>query len=121
MAFGGGQLAQGSFYGNRPEEKTTYQRNVGFLQDTRSWIILPRHLSVLVSKDGKRWTQAFAATHDHDPKEMEPFTFELGEQLKHHQKIRYIRVVAENFGTLPDWHPGSGHPAFIFVDEVLVR
>jgi hypothetical protein len=36
-------------------------------------------------------------------------------------RARYIRVHAENFGTLPPWHAGAGGEAFIFADEIIIR
>lgn len=36
-------------------------------------------------------------------------------------QARYVRVRATNFGIIPDWHPGVGCPAFIFIDEIWVR
>jgi predicted alpha-1,2-mannosidase len=94
---------------------------LGFLQDTRSWIILPKQVSVWVSTNGRGWQQAYAASHFHDPQDMEPAIIEIGETVDIPGKFRYVRIVAENFGDLPEWHPGSGHPSFIFVDEVLLR
>jgi len=34
---------------------------------------------------------------------------------------RYVRVVAANRRTCPAWHPGHGQPAWIFIDEIVVR
>jgi len=34
---------------------------------------------------------------------------------------RYIKVIGKNMGTCPAWHPGFGHPAWIFCDEVIVK
>lgn len=33
-------------------------------------------------------------------------------------KARRVRIVARNAGPLPEWHPGKGKPAWLFVDEV---
>ena len=33
---------------------------------------------------------------------------------------RYVRFEATSFGKIPDWHPGHGDSAFIFVDELLL-
>ena len=33
---------------------------------------------------------------------------------------RYVKVFARNYGTIPQWHPGAGYPAFIFVDEITI-
>ena len=36
-------------------------------------------------------------------------------------KARYVKVVAKNFGKLPDWHLGAGGDAFIFIDEIEIK
>ncbi len=38
------------------------------------------------------------------------------------EKISGIKEIihALNYGTIPDWHPGRGDGAFIFVDEILI-
>jgi hypothetical protein len=35
--------------------------------------------------------------------------------------LRFLRVQARNFGPLPDWHPGAGEPAWLFVDEIVAE
>ena len=45
---------------------------------------------------------------------VEPF------QLPVNRQFRYIRVEADQLGTLPEWHPGAGYPTYIFADEVLI-
>jgi len=37
------------------------------------------------------------------------------------QPARYVRITARNYGVIPDWHPGSGGHAWIFVDEILIE
>jgi len=37
------------------------------------------------------------------------------------RKYRYVKVIAKNYGKLPNWHPGKGENAFIFVDEIEVK
>ena len=36
-------------------------------------------------------------------------------------KARYVRIVASPENVMPDWHPGKGFPAFLFVDEIVVN
>ena len=36
-------------------------------------------------------------------------------------EARYLRVSARNLGTIPEWHPGRGEAAWIFIDEILVE
>ncbi len=37
------------------------------------------------------------------------------------QSCRYIRVVAKNYGKIPDGKPGAGEKAWLFVDEIEVK
>jgi len=34
---------------------------------------------------------------------------------------RYIKVVAKNYGKLPDWHLGAGGDSWLFIDEIVVE
>jgi hypothetical protein len=36
-------------------------------------------------------------------------------------KARYVKVIARNFGKLPEWHLGAGGDAFIFIDEIEIK
>jgi hypothetical protein len=94
---------------------------VGFMEDRRSWIFYPRFVEGFGSIDGVNYESVTAGdylnTYD---KEMfisrDPFLFKIKKS-----NVRYIKVFAENFGKLPDWHPGAGGDAFIFVDEIEVH
>ena len=33
---------------------------------------------------------------------------------------RYAKIVAKNYGVIPNGQPGAGNPAWLFVDEVQV-
>jgi predicted alpha-1,2-mannosidase len=110
-----------------------YQVNASFLQDTRSWIVLPTHVEFSYSIDGKEWEQMGNDTptvkpddytvqrwdarvrlgqSDNKPEPMFIFTPVLA---------RYVKVKAKNYGTLPQWHQGAGGEAFIFIDEITVH
>jgi hexosaminidase len=34
---------------------------------------------------------------------------------------KYLKIVAENYGKLPQGHPGQGSPSWLFVDEISVN
>jgi outer membrane protein OmpA-like peptidoglycan-associated protein len=36
-------------------------------------------------------------------------------------KARYVKVIAYNYGKLPEWHQGAGGDAFIFIDEIEIN
>ena len=92
-----------------------------YLQDTRAWILMPTKVNYYISEDNVNFTKAGTVDNTVDPKEYEvvikPFELKIKPQ-----KARYVKVVATNFGKLPEWH--QGHPfdsdAFIFVDEITV-
>ena len=92
----------------------------GFLQDTRSWIFMPRSLAVEVSSDGQEWRPV--GTVGHQVPEGEEGIFREDLTLAYDgPPVRFVRFRAQNYGTLPRWHRGAGGQAFIFVDELLIR
>ena len=99
---------------------TIFQAN--FLQDSRSWILMPTELEFLVSTDNINFTSAGSLKiNDVNPKENETVIKKYGLNLVNAQKARYVKVIAKNFGKLPEWHQGFGGDAFIFIDEIMVK
>jgi hypothetical protein len=92
----------------------------GFLQDTRSWILMPRKFSAEVSMDGQSWTKAGEMELNHNPQDLNNTI--IRPELKFPAvKARFLRFRAVQFGTLPAWHQGAGGESFIFCDEVEVN
>lgn len=91
-----------------------------FLQDTRAWIVLPTEITVSVSSDGQRWKEAGQLKNRRPAKSDQAFV-EILSVPSTVKKARYVRIRAKNFGLLPDWHPGAGGEAYIFLDEVIVE
>nr|MCR5709879.1 GH92 family glycosyl hydrolase [Bacteroidales bacterium] len=90
-----------------------------FLQDSRSWILLPQWVEYYTSSDGSNYVKQGHVTHFVDPKDE---TCQIHDfQLSLKTDARYVKVVAKNFGTLPDWHIGAGGRAHIFIDEVSIQ
>jgi hypothetical protein len=91
----------------------------GFLQDTRSWIWMPAELIVEVSSDGDTFVEAGRAGHD-VPDNVDGVVIRDLAVALDGRAVRYVRFRAVNYGTIPEWHPGAGGEAFIFVDELLI-
>lgn len=92
-----------------------------YLQDTRSWIVLPTEVEYFVSTDGKKFTSVGKipnpiAASDYNS-QLKKFEYHLPKPAK----ARFIKFKATNFGKLPEWHQGVGGEAFIFVDELEVK
>ncbi|KIX20615.1 alpha-mannosidase [Flavobacterium sp. 316] len=90
-----------------------------FLQDTRSWILMPTKVEFFISKDNKKFTKIASIENSTDPKEYETVIKNFSTKVK--TKARYIKVKAFNFGKLPEWHQGFGGDAFIFIDEIITN
>jgi len=89
------------------------------LQVSGSWILLPKEVTFSTSSDGKTWSMPARLTHGESPRKLEGFRY-LFVQPFGGESIRYLRVTAKR-DTLPDWHNGRGTPAWVFIDEVVVR
>ena len=92
----------------------------GFLQETRSWIFMPESVEFAVSRDGKKFETVAEFTHS-IPLDLEGSVTRDFMQAGINKKVRYIRMRARNIGVCPEWHPGAGHPAWIFADEIVVE
>lgn len=103
-------------------EKPLSSLHANFLQDSRSWILMPTHLEFLVSTDNINFTSVGSLKiEDVNPKETEFIIKDYGINLAKPQKARYVKVIAKNYGKLPEWHQGFGGDAFIFIDEITVK
>lgn len=93
--------------------------SANFLQDSRSWILMPTKVEYYVSDDNANYSLVGTIINAIDPKETDNKLkdFALNKALK----ARYVKVKAYNFGKLPDWHQGAGGEAFIFIDEITIK
>jgi len=94
------------------------QFEINFLESTKSWIFRPQHVEFLVSIDGVTYKTIFTKSFGMPQKENEQLFHILYNQ---YYNARYVKVKATNFGKLPDWHPGKGEPAWLFVDEIVAE
>lgn len=93
---------------------------VGFLQDTRSWILMPVRMTVEVSADGKNWREVARIDNKIADTDLNVQRQKLKVDFKP-VKAKFVRVKAINYGVLPKWHQGAGFDAFIFCDEISVK
>lgn len=93
---------------------------VGFLQEIRAWVLMPRTIRVAVSDDGARWVEAGTAESDVSP--------HLGGALRRDivvtmptRRARFVRVTIDGGGPLPATHASAGEMSWIFADEIVVE
>ena len=93
---------------------------MGFLQDARAWILMPRRVRFEVSEDGARYRTLGIVANTVPERETSVVTRDF-EVATSPVRARYVRVTIERYGRLPDWHPGSGEEAWFFADEIVIR
>jgi predicted alpha-1,2-mannosidase len=100
--------------------QTVHTITAGFLQEQNSWIFMPRDVEYAISLDGELFETVGTVTHDISPESdgsiaLKFILDDLG------RAARFVRVRARSIGACPEWHPGAGHPAWIFADEITVE
>jgi predicted alpha-1,2-mannosidase len=103
------------------EVKSITKISARFLQDQRSWILMPTKVDYYISEDNVNFTYYDSVANTLDPKVEENTIVNFTSNETKGKKARYVKVIAKNFGKLPDWHQGFGGDAFIFVDEIMIK
>ncbi|MDG2053003.1 MAG: sialate O-acetylesterase [Flavobacteriaceae bacterium] len=87
-----------------------------FLQDQKSWIFLPKTVTISVSDNNINFEQIghqkISLLKDMDVKIN---TTTVNFSLK---DVRYIRIEAVSIKKCPEWHSGHGGSAWLFIDEI---
>jgi hypothetical protein len=99
--------------------KPIKQVSIGTLQDTGSWIVFPQYVQYWVSDDGNNYKLVTTINTKIDIKDLTVQTQEFTAPLN--VNARYIKLVAKQYGPLPDWHESKGQPSYIFADEIVVE
>ena len=103
------------------EVKEIAEVSARFLQDQRSWILMPTKADYYVSEDDVNFKFFGSVANTVAPKEEENTIVNFTFKATKGQKARFIKVIAKNFGKLPEWHQGAGGDAFIFIDEITIK
>ena len=103
------------------EVREVRQVAMGFLQDTGSWIFMPRRIHVETSEDGVTFAAAGTVPATVPETESKATTTDYRLNLQTPQRARFVRVRVERYGKLPAWHAGAGGESWFFADEIIVR
>ncbi|HSG27687.1 MAG TPA: hypothetical protein VLA34_04340, partial [Candidatus Krumholzibacterium sp.] len=101
-------------------ERDISRVSAGFLHDQGAWIFLPRKVEFAVATGGDDFTVVASLDNPLDDRQegaeiWQAASGELG------LRARFVRVRATAIGTCPEWHPGAGNKAWIFVDEIEIE
>lgn len=99
-----------------------------FLEDQNAWIFYPKAISFYVSNDSINWTlvETIPTNKSDHANDVSISMFDvskiaLQKSNIENQTSKFIKLVAQNFGPMPQWHEGRGFPTFIFIDEFIVE
>ncbi len=91
-----------------------------FYQRIGSWIFLPYYVEISISNDNRDYSIvdriAYPELEKHDTRIIQGYSTVL-----EGAEARFVRIFARNIGVCPEWHPGSGEKAWLFVDEIVIK
>jgi hypothetical protein len=91
-----------------------------FLESQVSWIFLPTAIEMEVSKDGNKYDSVgrfdIGLSEFDNKTTIKDYVKKFGTK-----QVRFVRIKAKNIGICPDWHPGAGGKAWLFVDEIIIK
>ncbi len=102
------------------KEKQIGKVGAGFLQDIKSWIWMPAEVEFLIADASQNFTSIGVVKPETRPDAYGSFTENL-EVETNPRLVRYIKIKAKNYGTIPEWHLGAGNDAWIFADEIYYK
>jgi hypothetical protein len=103
------------------EKDTVFSEiKVTCMDDSQSWIFLPKDIQVETSIDGITWTKIFNIANENWGKKIEKQNRVFSWMSADDIETRYIRLTIVNIGNLPAWR-GENGKAWLFVDEIEVN
>ncbi|HEX6180441.1 MAG TPA: family 20 glycosylhydrolase, partial [Chitinophagaceae bacterium] len=93
--------------------------NIHTLEQNGGWIYLPASIEVFTSKDGKTFTPAGKTSkYVQDKSGFASGNMTISFPVT---TARYLKVIARNYGKIPEGKPGAGNNAWLFIDEIQVN
>ena len=93
---------------------------INFNTNPYDWILLPKEMSVYVSNNGTNYTlfKTFEISENVDTSKTNIVTktFDISGL-----NSRYVRIVVETPGLIPEGLPGYNNPSWMFMDEIVVE
>lgn len=101
------------------KEEVIKSVTINFLDQRSSWIYPPGIIDIYMSNDGVNFKES---PNEERGKEIPgEISRNMNATFYPAANARYIKVVARNFGIIPDGKPGAGNKAWLFVDEIEVK
>ncbi|KXX67287.1 beta-N-acetylhexosaminidase [Flammeovirga sp. SJP92] len=85
-----------------------------------SWIMAPKNIEMLYSKDGKKYKSANKFKSETVSTDGDVLIYNW-EDLSKIKEIKSIKIIYTNGGELPKGTMGSGNPSWLFIDEIIIQ
>ena len=93
---------------------------INFITNPYDWILMPKKMSVYVSNNGSNYT--LFKNYDIDEKVETSKTTIVTKNIDiSGLNSRYIRIVVETPGLIPEGLPGYNNPSWMFMDEIVIE
>ena len=80
------------------------------------WIYLPKSVTLFASEDGETFSEIHKEVIEKTGEKVVTTSFQIEET-----KTRFLKVVFENYGIIPEGRQGGGNAAWLFVDEMIIN
>ena len=115
------------FYGNDCDIELDFGKKeklnslkINFITNPYDWILMPKKMSVYVSNNGSNYT--LFKSYDIDEKVETSKTTVVTKNIDiSGLNSRYVRIVVETPGLIPEGLPGYNNPSWMFMDEIVVE
>lgn len=94
--------------------------SMNFLDDPRHWIFYPEKVTIELSEDGIKYHSVAEVNSPKNDEHYEPKITKHETGFKA-EKVRYIRVTANNLKALPEWRQRDNKKPMIACDEIYVQ
>lgn len=86
-----------------------------------AWLsIIPEKVEFFVSGDGEKFDSVGTVDNTLPIDQYDSYQRDFIVDFES-RDARFVRVVAHTIGNTPEWHPGSGQPARMHIDEIVVE
>ncbi len=103
------------------QQQAIHKVNINFIQDTRSWIWMPKQVIFYGSNDSIHFVKLGAVKNDVSPYDDEVQIKNFGLKHLNNKQFRYVKLKATNRYRCPKGHLGEGGKAWIFADEIVIE
>ena len=102
--------------GSEPYSSVT----VGTLVSKASRFFNPAEMAVFISDDGQEFTEVASQIYEPVASDFEDCVYDVVLEFPE-TSARYVKVYAESFSQLPQWHYDYGRTPSLLIDEVIIK